>query len=466
MNPNASSTMMPRPLRVVAPVDNSDLRTSHASLHEMNDLVDSVEETTTPSRSNGRQSSITSSAFLNLFTTTMDPERLRRVLDDQANIASGQRYGDYLTINRSSQHSYEDHTNETIFGMDLHSLREGELVNDAMIGAFTKLAFAASPYWESRRFITPYLSKQIEIQPEKYGRRDVVVRNSNHGGDTTNAAPWLPTDDSEIILVPYNRSLHWTVAALISSSEGQLRLHQNSLHSDFGHHDALSNILRRCELIPKGAKLEHFPGPKQTDGHNCGVAVCLAMYIWLLHPTPLQFDWSTLQRISPDILDAFRNYILYVVATGEIHNIFYQELDYNGFPVSMLSEDLHQTQEQDSLTQEESGMDIDVWEEMDIVSISSDRNGDDIASADEPRSMRRHFAIDQMREKPALYRRPFAYMYQPRAWGIMDNDDAFYQRRHTEHKQEDPFDVYTSDPFDLFFSRRRRGERGAFPLIL
>lgn len=258
-------------------------------------------------------------SLLASFMSTVDQCRLDRILDEQEHIPSGVRYAHFPNAS-----AHEDHTSETIFGMDLHSLRVGELMNDAVISAFAKIAFANSLHWERRSVITPYLSKQVELHPERFGR-DALMRLSDSDKP---GAPWLPTAYSDVILVPYSRSMHWTLAILIQSQRRTLALHQNSLQSDLGHRSALSSVLHHCELLRKNSNLQRFPGPYQEDGYNCGVAVCLAMYIWLMHPDPFAFNWERLEKLSPKILDEYRKYILYVVATGEIENIFeeYEEL--------------------------------------------------------------------------------------------------------------------------------------------
>ncbi len=417
-------------------------------------------------QSQQEQPSSMSEEFLSLFSSRMNPQRLQQILDDQTNIQSGVRYtADFP----SKSYPYEeDHTNETIFGMDLHSLRKGELVNDAIISAFTKIAFANSPYWDRRRFVPPYLSKQVELQPEKYGKRDAVIGSSSGGrAESSAAAPWLPTDESDIILVPYNRSLHWTLAVLVSTGDrGQLRLHQNSLDSDFGHSDALLEILRRCELISREATLERFPGPRQKDGYNCGVAVCLAMYAWLMHPNPLEFDWETLRTTSPEVLDEFRKFVLYVVSTGDIFNIFEGETS-SGTPVGQMSESVP-GEEQIRDDTDDTRMDIDGEEGMETVSITSESDMDDDYDM-----FRRPVPVGigptetQIREVPDLYHR-FDSVAPTRTRDIHVLGDSpfesFFRGRHTT-RREDPFDAF-NDPFDMFFTRQRREERGIYPLIL
>lgn len=267
-----------------------------------------------------------SDSLLAAFMNTVDQHRLVRILNEQKHIPPGVRYVDFPT-----ESAHEDHTSETIYGMDMHSVRVGEMINDAIISAFAKIAFANSPFWQQRSVITPYLSKQAEIHPERYGR-EAVMRLSETDKP---GAPWLPTPGSEIILVPYSRSLHWTLAVLIASRHQNRRaLHQNSLKTEFGHRSFLSSILCHWELMEPNVNLQRISGPRQRDGYNCGVAICLAMYIWLLHPDPKTFDWERLQEISPDVLDEYRNYILYVVATGNVENIFDTEYGVNDEPAS------------------------------------------------------------------------------------------------------------------------------------
>ena len=263
-----------------------------------------------------------SESLLASFMNTVDQHRLVTILGEQKHIPPGVRYVDF-----PNKSAHEDHTSETIYGMDMHSLRVGDLINDAIISAFAKIAFANSPFWQQRSIITPYLSKQAEIHPERYGR-EAVMRLS----DTDKpGSPWLPTPESKVTLVPYSRSLHWTLAVLFTSQQHNTprALHQNSLKSDFDHRSALSSILHHCELMQPNTNLQPFPGPQQEDGHNCGAAVCLAIYIWLMHPDPITFNWERLQEISPGILDKYRNYILYVVATGDIENVFDGENEAN-----------------------------------------------------------------------------------------------------------------------------------------
>ena len=408
--------------------------------------------------------------------------------------------------------------------MDLHSLRIGELINDAIISSFAKIVFASSPYWDRRRFVPPCLSKQIELQPERYGNREAVFRGtslvdavaigggdcdgggggeSNDGGTSddgaasasaspSSAAPWLPTDESEIVLVPYNLSLHWTMAVLVSAAGGrgrqqqqQLRLHQNSLDGgDFGHVDSLQSVLRRCELIPSDGGLVRYPGPRQKDGYNCGAAICLSLYVWLMHPDPLEFDWDMLQRISPYILDEFRDYILYTVCTGEVSNIFDAEdgavvgrsaEDAVSVPTAAAVEDRQSRDDDD----DEDRMSIDGEEDdeegMESVSVSSamrvDEEGDDdddTASSSIPvwreSSAKRDVQEEEERPSPHLW---FANNAERSSRDVF-GDDPFggvFGARRTRRLFEDAFDAF-GDPFDMSFSRRRRDERGMFPLIL
>ena len=136
------------------------------------------------SRSKGILAS--SDSLLVSFMNTVDQHRLETILDEQKHIPPGVRYVDFPT-----KYAHEDHTSETIYGMDMHSLRVGDLINDAIISAFAKIAFANSPCWQQRSIITPYLSKQAEIHPERYGC-EAVMRLS----DTDKpGSPWLPTPE-------------------------------------------------------------------------------------------------------------------------------------------------------------------------------------------------------------------------------------------------------------------------------
>ena len=85
-----------------------------------------------------------SESLLAAFMNTVDQRRLETILDEQKHIPPGVRYVDFPT-----KYAHEDHTSETIYGMDMHSLRVGDLINDAIISAFAKIAFADSPFGSS-----------------------------------------------------------------------------------------------------------------------------------------------------------------------------------------------------------------------------------------------------------------------------------------------------------------------------
>ena len=192
-------------------------------------------------------------------------------------------------------------------------------MNDEIINATLRHMWDSAPYKNSRKILDTNYYSAANNDPTNPNLAQRFLRTCRNEADSK----LRPKKDTPYILIPMNHNdTHWTllVRKYRANRNPISAFYYDSLNGDGKEAREVYLKINGTPIINRNHPWTDTPVPQKINVYDCGVHTLMHAYVWLYHPNPETFIWTTLDH--PHLGNIFRDFIHHILFQPHVPNIF------------------------------------------------------------------------------------------------------------------------------------------------